>query len=248
MPDVNSPHSQSKGRAAVWDALAGRAYSLLASNNCTAATPSVRAVRALHSQPPNFPATIGTHRSETSAVLPVLARYAQAGDPHALLMAAVLVRDQLRAIATHLGGGDDATSDTLAAFFTLLRTAAEPHTLTERSVAAQVLRCLYTAASGPESAVPLEPHAPAFDRPQPSAPDQRARAARLLEHARDQGVITALEHHTLAALYLAGTGRPAAAAPTLHASASTVERRAQRAIHKLALAYRHHRRALVGAA
>jgi len=50
-------------------------------------------------------------------------------------------------------------------------------------------------------------------------------------------------------LYLAGTGSPAAAAHTLHASISAVERRAQRAIRKLAALYRFPRRGgLVGAA
>ena|SRR5271166_603677 len=93
------------------------------------------------------------------------------------------------------------------------------------------------------------PTPPCFDRPRPAEPDQHAQAAQLLEQARDQGVITTLEYQTLTVLYLAGTGSPAAAAHTLHASISAVERRAQRAIRKLAALYRFPRRGgLVGAA
>ncbi len=162
----------------------------------------------------------------------------------------MLVRDQLRNIAGHLGGGEDAEADTLTAFFTLLRTAAEPDTLTGRSIAAHVLRCLHAAVGAHQEAVPVEPHAPVFDHLEPPDPDPCARrAAQLLKHAFHQGVITALEHQTLTALYLAGPGTPADAAHTLHATSSAVERRSQRAIRKLVDAYRPQRSTgLVGAA
>jgi len=143
--------------------LTSQAFRLLHSSRNTDSTPAVRLARALHTTPPRTPAAVRAHLKDVPYALPRLARYAQAGDPHALLVAAVLMRDQLRAIAIHVGGGDDATEDTLAAFFTLLRTAAEPDTLTERPpIAAHVLRCLYATASGPQEAVPLDPHTPVF--------------------------------------------------------------------------------------
>jgi hypothetical protein len=83
-------------------------------------------------------------------VLPALARYARAGDRQALLLAAVLMRRRLRAIATHDGYlpcGAEEMQETLTLFFTLLRTAAEADTLTERSMASQTVRRLTRSPS-----------------------------------------------------------------------------------------------------
>ena len=174
-------------------------------------------------------------------VLPALARHAQAGDRHALLLAAVFMRDQLRATASNAARAvaadiEDVLSETLAATFDLLRTAAEPDVLTPRLVAAHTAKRLHARFSGQNATVPCDPHAPVFDQPTTSQPDDGARPTeQLLADARAQHVITALEHRTLTELYLsASTASPATAAQTLCATTSAIERRAQRAIRKLA--------------
>jgi len=86
---------------------------------------------------------------------------------------------------------------------------------------------------------PHDPHAPIFDHAV-TEPDCHAQAAQLLDHARTHHVITALEHRTLTVLYLQGIGSLTVAAHTLNASASAIERRAQRAIRKLNKHYRRH--------
>jgi hypothetical protein len=116
------------------DALAAHAHKLLISAHGADLTPAVKLARSLHTTLPNTPAAVREHLDDAPHALPALARYAQAGDRHALLMAVVVMRDRLRAIATHAGGGDDATEDTLTVFFTLLRTAAEPDILTVRGL------------------------------------------------------------------------------------------------------------------
>jgi hypothetical protein len=215
------------------DALTAHAHKLLIEQDLT---PSVRLARSLHTTPPRTPAAIRAHLHDTH-VLPALARHAQAGDPHALLITAVLMRSQLRMIAAH-AGGDDAIEDTLTAFWTLLRTAAEPHTLTEQSVAHQVTKQLHASRSAAASVEPYDPHAPIFDQPSWPEPDRRTQAAQVLAHARDHHVITALEYRTLNVLYLqTGTAALSVAARTLHATACAVERRAQRAIRKLVIHY-----------
>jgi hypothetical protein len=173
---------------------------------------------------------------DTPHVLPALARHAQSGDRYALLIAAVLLRDLLRTIAHRTAGlrGDDIaerTDDALALVFALLRAAAEPDTLTEPLIAAQLSKQLQRRHSGPDDAILVDPHAQVLDRPSNDPP--RDTAQQLLADARDHHVITALEYQTLAVLYLQRPG-------SLHASTSAVERRAQRAIRKLAERYRPH--------
>jgi hypothetical protein len=76
------------------------------------------------------------------------------------------------------GGGDDATEETLTVFFTLLRTAAEPDTPTERLIVAHTFRCLHAPTSGPDAVVPLDPHAPRFDQVI-AEPNRHAQAVQL---------------------------------------------------------------------
>ena len=67
----------------------------------------VRLAQSLHTAPPRaHRPKIRAHLHDAPHSLAVLARHAQAGDPHALLMAAVLIRDRLHAIATDAAGGD----------------------------------------------------------------------------------------------------------------------------------------------
>ena len=82
-----------------------------------------------------------------------------------------------------------------------------------------------------KAAVPVDPHAPVLDRASIEADQHRDTARHLLADAHAHHVITALEYQTLAVLYLQRPG-------TLHATTSAVERRAQRAIRKLATRYR----------
>lgn len=232
---VIGSHKLPEGLASVWDALTQEVFALISSANCTA---PLRLVRSLHPELPSSPDAIIGQLGGCPAVLPVLARSAQAGDRHALLVAAVLMRDRLRAIATNAGDHDGI--DTLAAFWTLVRTAAEPDTLTEQSVAHALTKRLqrHQAAVVVE---PHDPHAAVFDQAD-TEPDCHAQAAQLLTHAHTHHVITALEYRTLTVLYLQGIGSLTVATQTLGASASTIERRAQRAIRKLNEHYRrrHH--------
>lgn len=221
----------------VLDALTAQAHALLTSDNRSAGrSGSVRLARSVHATPPATPADVRSHLRATPHVLPALARHAQAGDRYALLIAAVLLRDLLRAIARRAAGprGDDIaerTDDALALTFALLRAAAEPDTLTEPLIAAQLAKQLQRRHSGPDAAVLVDPHAPVLDRPSGEADPDRDAARQLLADARAHHVITALEYQTLAVLYLQRPG-------TLDATTSAVERRAQRAIRKLATRYR----------
>lgn len=228
----------------VLDALTAQAHTLMTSDNRSAGrSPSVRLARSVHTTPPGSPADVRSHLRDAPRVLPALARHAQTGDRYALLIAAVFLRDLLRTIAQLAADprGDDIaerTDDALTLTFTLLRGSAEPDTLTEALIAAQLSKQLQRRHSGPDAAVLVDPHAPVLDRASNEADRDREAARHLLADARAHHVITALEYHTLAVLYLQRPG-------TLHATASAVERRAQRAIRKLATHYR--RRAPIAA-
>ncbi|WP_083650231.1 hypothetical protein [Mycobacterium syngnathidarum] len=180
-----------------------------------------------------------SHLRDASHVLPALARHAQAGDRYALLLAAVFMRDLLRAIAQRAGGDiDERTEDALALTFALLRAAAEPDTLTEAVIAAQLSKRLQLRHSGPDAAVPVDPHAPVFDQPIPEPDQHRHTALHLLADARAHQIITALEYQTLHALYLrTGTFDPRATARALAATTETIQQRSRRAIRKLAEHY-----------
>lgn len=224
----------------VLDALTTQAHTLLTCDNrSTNRSPSVQLARSVHTTPPAAPADVCSHLRDTPHVLPALARHAQAGDRYALLIAAVFLRDLLRTIAHRttagLRGDDIAerTDDALALVFALLRAAAEPDTLTEPLIAAQLAKQLQRRHNGPDAAILVDPHAPVLDRPSSHLYQDRDAARQLLADARDHHVITALEYQTLAVLYLQRPG-------TLHATHSAVERRAQRAIRKLATRYRPH--------
>ena len=185
--------------------MAERAYTLLTSTNLADTTPAVQLARSLHPEPLSSPDAIYGHLHRgTAYVLPALSRYAQAGDRHALLIAAVLMRRQLRAIAA--AGGDHDGTDTLTLFWTLIRTAAEPDTLTKQAVAHQLAKRLH----GQRATIvvePCDPHASIFDHDQAvSEPDCHALATQLLDHARAHRIITALEYRTLTVLYLQGIG------------------------------------------
>jgi len=103
MLDVNISHIRAAGATDVLDALTTHAYTLLTSTRRADSTPAVRLARSLHTAPPTSLAAIRAHLDDAPHVLPTLARHAQAGDRHALLIAAVLMRDRLRAIARHAG-------------------------------------------------------------------------------------------------------------------------------------------------
>lgn len=234
----------------VLDALTAQAHTLMTSDNRSAGrSPSVRLARSVHAAPPASPTDVRSHLRDAPHVLPALARHAQAGDRYALLLAAVFMRDLLRAMVQRTGDDpsdiDERTEDTLALTFGLLRAAAEPDTLTEAVIAAQLSKRLQRRHSGPDVAVPVDPHAPVFDQPIPEPDQHRHAAMRLLADARDHQIITALEYQTLHALYLhAGTFDPRATARTLAATTETIQQRNRRAIRKLAEHYaspqRHH--------
>lgn len=220
----------------LWDVLPNYAHIILTSTHRADLTPALKLARSLHPTPPAAPAAILTSLDAAPHALPALARFAQAGDRHALLMAAVLMRGRLRAIAGRLSAGDDndRAEDVLLTAFALLRTSAEPDMLTEPFIAAQVAKRLRERPSGPDAAIPCDPDASVFNRPAPEFDQPLRRATQLLDSARAKQVITDLEYRTLRALYLqSDTFNLYAAAGTLQASAAAVERRAQRAIHKL---------------
>lgn len=226
----------------LWDSLTHQAYNLLTRARPQNLTPSVVLVQSLHKAPITTPSGICSRLADAPNVLPALARHARQGDRHALLMAAVLMRYRLRRIAELAApegfDNDDPgirANDTLEIFFTLLRSAAEPEILTERYIWGNMLRT--TLAKRPkagtfEAAIPTDPQSTIFDRPD-YGPDDNPTAA-MLQTARDRNVITELEHHTLHVMYLhTGVFNLHAAAHTLDAKATAVERRAQRAIKKI---------------
>ena len=225
----------------VWDTLAEQAHRLITPPRRGETTASVTLMRSLHRTPPHTPSALCAHLDTATTVLPTLARYAAAGDPHALLMAATLMRHPLRRIADmadpdgyHNPDRDTRDQDTLAIFFTVIRTCAEPHILTSRYLYGAVLRRVLAVRRTQQTTAPVrvEPGAPILD--QPDYGPSFDRTAQLLAYARDTRVITTLEHDTLTAMYLhTGVLNPAAAAQALDANVGAVARRAQRAIRKL---------------
>ncbi|MBI2699694.1 hypothetical protein [Mycobacterium paragordonae] len=226
----------------IWDQLAHQAHTLLTRPRRTDLTPAVTLVQSLHPHNPHTPAAICAHLDTATTVLPTLARYARNGDPHALLMAAVLMRHPLRRIADladpdgyHASDRDARDNDTLTIFFTLIRTTAEPHILTARYLYNATLNKVLAArprTGTPAAATRVDPHAAILDRTDHGTTTDRT--AHLLAQARDHRIITALEYRTLATLYLnADIYNPTAAAHALGANTGAVERRAQRAIRKL---------------
>lgn len=225
----------------VWDNLTEQAHRLITTAHRGDLTPAVTLMRTLHRQPPHTPAALCAHLDTATTVLPALARYAAAGDRHALLMAATLMRHPLRRIAEmadpdgyHTPDRDTRDQDTLAIFFTVIRTCAEPHILTSRYLYGAVLRRVLAVRRTQQTTAPLrvDPASAVLDKPDYGPTFDRT--AQLLRRARDSRVITALEHDTLTAMYLhSGVINPAAAAAQLDANVGAVARRAQRAIRKL---------------
>jgi hypothetical protein len=226
----------------IWDQLAVQAHHLIARPRRGELTPSVTLVQSLHTRTPDTPSAVCAHLDTATRVLPTLACYARAGDRYALLMCAVLMRHPLRRIAEladpdgyRSSDRDARDNDTLTIFFTLIRCTAEPHILTARYLYNATLRTVLAArprAGAPAVAVRVDPHAQILDRIDRGSDDDRT--AELLATARDRKVITALEYHTLTALYLTtDVFNVNAAAHCLGANATAVERRAQRAIRKL---------------
>lgn len=235
-----------------WDHLAEQAHRLLTRPRRGDLTPAVTLVQSLHKQAPVSPAAICAHLETATTALPQLARYAHSGDRHALLMAAVLMRHPLRRIAEmadpdgyRASDRDARDNDTLRIFFEIISTAGEPQILTSRYLYGQTLKRVLKArpdAASPAVAVRVDPHSVILDRPDFGSDFDHTDS--LLQTARDQRVITALEHDTLRALYLnSDVFSPSAAARALNANVSAVERRAQRAIRKLC----HHYEAAVAA-
>ncbi len=227
----------------IWDQLAEQAHHLLTRPRRGDLTPAVTLVQSLHQQPPQSPAAICAHMDTASTVLPQLARYARSGDRHALLMAAVLMRHPLRRIAEMADPDGYLTSDrearnndTLRIFFEIIRTAAEPQILTSRYLYNGTLRkALATRpqASTPAAAIRVDPHSTVLDSADYGTDFDHT--ATLLTQARDRGIITALEYKTITAMYLnSDVFSPSSAARALDSTVSAIERRAQRAIRKLA--------------
>lgn len=226
----------------IWDQLADQAHRLLTRPRRGDLTPAVTLIQSLHPQRPHTANAICAHLPTATTVLPTLARYARSGDPHALLMAAVLMRHPLRRIAEladpdgYLSTDRDARdNDTLTIFFTLIRTAGEPQILTSRYLYNATLRKVMASrprSGTPASAVRVSPHAPILDRADTGIDEDHT--AHLLAQARDRRIITALEYDTLKALYLnTDVFSPSSAARSLGANVGAIERRAQRAIRKL---------------
>lgn len=233
-----------------WDHLTEQAHRLLTRSRRADLTPAVTLVQSLHPQPPTSPAAICAHLDTASTALPQLARYARSGDRHALLMAAVLMRHPLRRIADmadpdgyRSSDREARDNDTLAIFFEIIRTAGEPQLLTARYLYGQTLKRVLKARPNANTgdyairtAYRCDPHSDVLDRADLGTDYDHT--ANLLQLARDRRIITALEHDTLRTLYLnSDVFSPSAAARTLGANVSAVERRAQRAIRKLCTHY-----------
>ncbi len=229
----------------IWDQLTEQAWRLLTRPRRGELTPALTLVRSLHRTAPQTPSAICAHLDTVTSVMPTLARYASGGDRHALLMAAVLMRHPLRRIAEmadpdgYLSTDRDARdNDTLAAFFLVIRTCAEPHILTSRYLYGAVLKRTLILRRKQQDTAPIrvEPGAMILDRADRGTRPNHTAA--LLDRARQDNVITALEHQTLTAMYLnSDVLNPAAAAEALDANVAAVARRSQRAIRKLARHY-----------
>ncbi|SIC62258.1 Uncharacterised protein [Mycobacteroides abscessus subsp. abscessus] len=242
----------------LWDSLTAQAHALLTSHKHL--TPSVKLVQSLHAQPPATAAAICSHLDTASKVLPELAQQAHDGDPHALLLAAVLMRGPLRKIAQfadpegyHTSDFDVCHNETLAIFFDLMR-RTDPQFLNSRYLYGKTLKYVIKGrprTGAPDSAHRVDPHsylaAYLFDS---GEEDRRAAGVRrvggvevgaagsnlayVLKSAVDKKVITPLDHLTLTTLYLSfGRYSLKEAAVELDAKPKAVERRAQRAMRKL---------------
>lgn len=242
----------------LWDNLTAQAHALLTSHKNL--TPSVKLVQSLHDQPPATAAAICSHMDAASKVLPELAQQARDGDPHALLLAAVLMRGPLRKIAQfadpegyHDSDFDVCHSETLTVFFGLMR-SREPQFLNSRYLYGQTLKHVIKGrprTGEPDSAYRVDPHSQLADYLFDSGEEaSRTRGvhrvggveigaagsnlAYVLKSAVDKKVITPLDHLTLTTLYLSfGRYSLNQAAAELDAKPKAVERRAQRAIRKL---------------
>jgi hypothetical protein len=227
----------------IWDQLTDQAHRLLTRPRRSDLTPAITLVQGLHKQTPTAPGAICTSLDTATTALPTLARYARSGDRHALLMAAILMRHPLRHIAEladpdgyHSTDRDARDNHTLAIYFDLIRTTAEPQILTARYLYNATLRKVLASrprTGTPTVAIRVDPHAAVLDTPDHGI-DTDNHTAHLLAQARDQRIITTLEYDTLKTRYLnTDVFSLTAAAHTLGANAGTVERRCQRAISKL---------------
>lgn len=225
-----------------WNDLTDHAHALITRPSRRDLTPAVTLMQSLHTQLPATPAAVCAHLDPGSPALSLLARYAQSGDPNALLMAAVLMRHSLRRISEWADpdgyrSTDQATriNETLSIFFTIIRTTAETQLLTPRYLYWQTLKRVTAGRPHTTVAAPLrvDPGHQILDAVD-TGRDEPAKAAAILDHARANRVITTLEYETLKALYIAADSyNLLTTAAALGARAGAVERRAQRAIRKL---------------
>lgn len=226
----------------IWDQLTEHAHHLLTRPSRGNLTPAITLVQSLHPQPPHSPAAICSHMDTATTVLPQLARYARSGDPHALLMAAALMRNPLRRIATmadpdgyHSSDPDARNNDTLRIFFETIRTAAEPEILTSRYLYNATLRKVLATRPNthtPATAIRVTPHSAILDRTDYGTDHDHTAA--LLANAHTHGIITTLEYQTLTTMYLrSDVYSPSTAARAMDCTVSAIERRSQRAIYKL---------------
>lgn len=231
----------------IWDSLTAQAHALLTSHKNL--SPSVKLVQSLHDQLPATPAAICSHMDCVSKVLPELAQQARDGDPRALLLAAVLMRAPLRKIAHfadpegyHSSDFDVCHGETLTIFFEQIR-RADPQILNARYLYGQTLKRVLGGrprTGTPAAAERVDPQSALaeylFERVD-NGPEG-SNLSYVLKSAVDKKVITPLDHLTLTTLYLSfGRYSLNEAADELDAKPKSVERRAQRAMRKLAAHY-----------
>lgn len=225
-----------------WNDLTTAAHALIVRPSRRDLTPAVTLMQSLHRQTPATPEAICSHLEPGSKALASLAAYAQSGDRHALLMAAVIMRHSLRRISGcadpdgyRSTDAETRANDTLAAFFSVIRTAADTRLITPKYLYWQTLKRVIATRPQGSTGVPLRvsPDDHRLDSVDVGAPEA-AKASEVLAQARAGGVITALEYETLKALYInVDRYSLACAATELGARPGAVERRAQRAIRKL---------------
>jgi DNA-directed RNA polymerase specialized sigma24 family protein len=223
--------------AAIWGHLVRAAHRVITSTATCHHCKATQLVRDLHPVLPATPADIITAPAAVNLVLPDLAELARRHNPRALLLAAALMRRQLCDITCYRAGGhdaddtsDDAAHTALTEFWTALTTSTKP---TTRSLHDATLRRVIDTRR-----VRRAQPAPAGELPEHGCDADYtadAGAAGVLERAHAGGTITALEHRTLCAVYLADvdTVDLTAAARTLGATSTAVARRTQRGIAKL---------------
>lgn len=153
----------------IWDNLLRQAHTVLIQTDPTKLTAAVCLVQSLHPTSPSEPTAICSDLPTAGTVLPRLTHLAQKGDRHALLLAAVLMRNALRRLAASAtpdgnrrADPDDRAVATLDIFFSAMMSAPDAGVCNQRYLYNQTFRRVWAARPGAADRptdIPLDPTA-----------------------------------------------------------------------------------------